>query len=375
VSALVAVRSPARAEPQLTVDLDAIARNTRQLRSLLRGEMMAVVKADGFGHGAVAVARAALANGATSLGVATIAEALHLRAEGMAAPVLSWLNPPGAHVESAIRHDVDLAVPSLPHLAAIAAAARRVGRRARVHVHVDVGMNRDGADRADWVALARASRTAEARGELTVVGAMAHLPCADQPGHPSTAAGRRAFLSAVAVMRGAGLRPATLHLAATAAALAEPDTHFDMCRIGAGLYGIGPALAPALTLAAPVVSVRDVPRNTPVGYGHSWVTERATRLALVPLGYGDGLPRVASGVANVLVQGRRRSIAGLISMDQLVIDVGDLPVFPGDEVALFGPGTSGEPTITEWAQWAQTIPHEIMTGLGARIGRSYVGAP
>ena len=375
MSALLAARSTAKTHPHLTIDLRAIARNTTTIGSLLRGEMMAVVKADGFGHGAVQVARTVLANGATSLGVATIAEALQLRSAGISLPVLSWLNSPDADVESAIRRRVDLAVPSLQHLSGIAAAARRVARKARVHLHVDAGMNRDGADRAEWGALARASRAAELRGDVAVVGVMAHLPCADLPGHPSTAAGRRSFLDAVTVMRAAGLRPGTLHLAATAAALSEPDTHFDLARIGAGLYGIGPHLTPALTLAAPVVSVRDVPPTTAVGYGLGWVTDRATRLALVPVGYGDGLPRVASGVAEVLVQGRRRPIAGVISMDQLVIDVGDLPVQPGDEVTLFGPGTSGEPTIADWAQWAQTIPHEIMTGLGARIDRAYVGAP
>ena len=373
MSAIVVPRPTARATPLLTVDLDAIASNTRVIRSLIRGEMMAVVKADGFGHGAVPVARAALANGATSLGVATVGEALQLRSAGIDVPVLSWLNAPDADFESAIRAGVDLAVPSIQHLAEVVDAARVMGRRARVHLHVDAGMNRDGADRAEWPALARASRAAELRGELTVVGVMSHLPCADQPGHPSTQAGRSAFLDAVAEIRDAGIRPRTLHLAATAAALSEPGTHFDLCRVGAGLYGIGAGLTPALTLAAPVASVRDILRNTPVGYGHSWVSDRATRLALVPLGYGDGVPRVATATAEVLVHGRRRPLAGVISMDQLVVDVGDLPVRPGDEVALFGPGTSGEPTIADWSRWAQTIPHEIMTGLGARIGRVYAG--
>jgi alanine racemase len=203
---------------------------------------------------------------------------------------------------------------------------------------------------------------------------MSHLPCADQPRHPSTAAGRAAFIEGVAVVRGAGLRPRTLHLAATAAALGAPETHFDQCRIGAGLYGIGAGLRPALTLSAPITGVRDVAAGTGVGYGHTWVADRPTRLALVPLGYGDGVPRLAGSAAEVSIHGRRRPVAGTISMDQLVVDVGDLAVRLGDEAVLFGPGDHGEPTIADWSDWSLTIPHEIMTGLGARISRVYGGA-
>jgi alanine racemase len=369
-----ATRSTRSAAPQLTIDLDAIASNVRTMSRIVPGELMAVVKADGFGHGAATVARTALGNGATSLGVATIDEALALRREGFTAPILSWLNPVDADFEAAVRSGVDVTAPSLQHLASIASAARRAGRAARVHVQVDTGMARDGAARTEWFALSAASRTAELRGQVRVVGVMGHLPCAEMPGHPSTAAGRRQFLDAVDVVRGAGLRPTTLHLAATAAALGAPETHFDLCRIGAGLYGIGEGLRPALTLTAPIVMVREVAAGTRVGYGHTWVAERATRLALVPLGYGDGLPRVSGASAEVWVQGARRPLAGTISMDQLVVDVGDLPVVPGDTVTIFGPGDSGEPTVAEWSAWSQTVPHEIMTGLGARITRTHGGA-
>jgi alanine racemase len=365
------VLAPPRSAPRLSVDLGAVAANVRTFTETVDGSIMAVVKADGFGHGAVPIARTALEHGATSLGVATIAEALHLRLAGIQAPVLSWLNPAGADYESAVRQRIQLAAPSLEHLRSIAAVARRAGRPAAVHLHVDTGMARDGAPPDEWFALARLARRLELRGELGVIGMMSHLPCADQPRHPSTTAGRAAFLEAVAVARGAGLRPRTLHLAATAAALGAPETHFDLCRIGAGLYGIGSGLRPALTLSAPVTGVRDVPTGTGVGYGHTWFSDGPTRLALLPLGYADGVPRVAGPRAEVLVHGRRRRIAGAVSMDQLVVDVGELPVRLGDRVTLFGPGDDGEPTIGDWSEWSLTIPHEIMTGLGARLSRNY----
>lgn len=373
MSALTAVRAESVPAPRLTVDLDAVAANVRTFAGAVDGAIMAVVKADGFGHGAVPIARTALAHGATSLGVATLAEAAQLRLAGIDAPILSWLNPAGAEYAGAVRQNIQLAVPSLEHLHSVALGARRVGRRARVHLHVDTGMSRDGASRDEWFGLARLARRLELRGEIEVVAVMSHLPCADQPGHPSTSAGREAFVDAATVVRSAGLRPRTLHLAATAAALGSPETHFDLCRIGAGLYGIGAGLRPTLTLSAPVTGVRDIRAGTGVGYGHTWVAERPTRLALVPLGYGDGVPRVAASRAEVLVHGRRRRIVGAISMDQLVVDVGELPVRIGDQVTLFGSGGKGEPTIADWSAWSLTIPHEIMTGLGARVSRIYGG--
>lgn len=372
--------------PRLDVDLSAIAHNTRTIAD--RTNLMAVVKADGFGHGAADVASTALANGATSLGVATIDEALALHAAlasgapstGSTArvptprvPILAWLTSPSADFESAIRAGIHLAIPSTDHLAAITAARRRTLGTAHVHLHVDTGMARDGAPREHWLALAAAARRAERRGDIVVAGLMSHLARAGEPGHPATAAAIAAFREAETVVRSVGLRPRIRHLAATAAAITEPTIRFDLCRVGAGLYGIAPrdhGLREALTLTAPVVTVRDVPARTPVGYGHTYVTDRTTRLALVPLGYGDGIPRLASAHAEVLVRRRRVPLAGTISMDQLVIDVGDLGVEPGEAVTVFGPGDDGEPTVAEWARWAQTIPHEIMTGLGGRIPRS-----
>ncbi|MBI2244331.1 MAG: alanine racemase [Nocardioides sp.] len=361
------------AGPRLDIDLAAVAHNTRLLAGRATGELMAVVKADGFGHGAVELARTALANGATWLGVTTIDEALALRAAGLTAPLLSWLNPVDADLAAAVRAGVDLGVPGLPHLDAMTAA-----RGARVHLHVDAGMARDGAAPATWGQLCRAARRAEQRGEIQVVGVMGHLGCAEDPADECNALGRTRFAWALETARAAGLRPAHRHLAATAATLADPRSHHTMSRVGAGLVGIDPSrttrLRPALTLIAPVVQVRRVRGGTPVGYGHAYRTSAATHLGLVPLGYADGLPRLASGRAEVLVRGRRRPVVGRISMDQLVVDLGERPVDVGEAVTVFGPGDAGEPTVAEWAAWSETIEHEIVTGIGARVPRR-IGRP
>jgi alanine racemase len=376
-------RTPCRSaaggdHPVLTIDLDSVAANARLFAAHASGELMAVIKADGFGHGAVAVAETALANGATWLGVATLDEALVLRRSGLTAPVLSWLNTLGSGFEEAIAHGIDLAVPSREHLSAIGVAAAAVGRPARVHLQVDCGMARDGAPRHGWTALCASAKRAENQGLVRVVGVMGHLGCAADPADECNARGRRTFADAVRVAVLRGLRPAHRHLAATAATLHDPLSHHTICRVGAGLVGIDPSgstsLAAALTLQASVVSVREVVSGTPVGYDHGWRAPSKTRLALVPLGYADGVPRSASNRAQMFVRGRRCPVAGLISMDQSVIDVGHLDVAPGDTVTVFGPGASGEPTVREWAGWAGTIEHEIVTGIGPRVARRPRGA-
>ncbi|RJQ84225.1 alanine racemase [Amycolatopsis panacis] len=356
-------------EPTLEIDLSAIAANTRRFAAATQGEVMAVVKADGFGHGLGDVARVALTNGASWLGVTSIAEGVAVRATGLTAPVLSWLNPVEVDVETACRNRLDLAVPSVGHLDAIVAA----GCPMRIHLQLDTGLARDGAAPEEWLELVAAARRAEAAGQITVVGVMGHLPAADRPGHPANAEGRLALQCGAELAVRAGLRPVVRHLAATAATLTDPSTHLDLVRIGVGLIGIDPSgstrLRSALRLVAPVVQVRRVPAGTGVGYGHTYVTDRPTTLALLPIGYADGLPRAASGRAEVLVAGRRRPVTGLISMDQTVVDLGDDPVEQGSEAVVFGPGDEGEPAAGEWAEWAGTIPHEIVTGIGPRVQR------
>ena len=355
------------AGPHLEVDLDAVAANVELLARRATGELMAVVKADGFGHGATDVARTALAHGATRLGVASLAEAFALRADGIDAPLLSWLNPVDADFASAVVLDVDVAVPGREHLDAITRSAPG----AAVHLHLDTGLARDGAAPSQWADLCRAARLGERRGSIRVVGVMGHLACADVPDDPANAIGRARFAWGVETARAAGLRPVHRHLAATAATLTDPLSHHTLCRVGAGLVGIDPSgstrLHPALRLTAPLVSVRRVNAGTPSGYGHTWTAPGSTQLGLVPLGYADGLPRAASGRAEVLVRGRRRPLVGRISMDMAVVDLGGDGAEPGDLVTVFGPGLDGEPTTAEWAAWAGTIEHEIVTGLGGRV--------
>lgn len=359
--------------PLLTVDPAAIAANTRLLASRTDAAVMAVVKADGFGHGALTAARAALAGGASWLGVTSLAEAHELRDAGLDAPLLSWLNPVDADWSGAVADGIDVAVPSLAHLEAVVRDAGISGTPARVHLHLDTGLARDGAEPETWAALCRLARRAEQCGRVRVVGVMGHLPCADLPGDRANQVARTRFAWGVEVARAAGLRPAHRHLAATSAVLTDPQSHHTMVRIGAGLFGIDPSgttgLAGALTLTAPLVSVRRVRGGTGVGYGHSWSTPGTTTLGLLALGYADGLPRVASGRAEVLVRGRRRPLVGRISMDQVVVDLGDEPAQTGELVTVLGPGAHGEPTVAEWAGWSDTLPHEIMTGFGPRLDR------
>lgn len=334
---------------------------------------MAVVKADGFGHGMADVATAALAGGASRLGVTSIEEASHLRHCGFTERILSWLNPVDAAFGTAIEQGIELAVPSHQHLAAIVA----IGVTATIHLQLDTGMARDGAAPGEWASLCRAARRAELSGLVQVVGVMGHLPCAAVPGDPANERGRNRFAWGLQVARVAGLRPSDRHLAATAATLTDPLSRHTMSRVGAGLVGIDESrstrLSFAQTLIAPIVSVREVEAGTPVGYGHTWRAPCRTRLGLIPLGYADGLPRIASNRAEVVVQGTRRPLVGRISMDSAVVDLGpDMSTCPaqvGDTVTVFGPGDRGEPTVADWARWAETLAHEIVTGFGPRIKR------
>ncbi|SFK14095.1 alanine racemase [Cellulomonas sp. KH9] len=375
----------ARTRPVLTVRLDAVAHNARVLAGSAR-RLMAVVKADGFGLGAEAVARTALAHGASALGVATLTEAAELRLAGLTAPLLAWLTAPGDDLSDAVLHGVDVAVPGVTHLRAAASAARRLGRVVRVHLYLDCGAARDGCPPELWPALCAAARRAELDGTVRVVGVMGHLPCAASLDPAGNAAARARFVRGVRHAHAAGLRPRLRHLGATAAVLGLPDTVFDLSRVGAGLVGIDPTgrypvLRGAARVTAPVVQVRDVGAGVGVGYDHTYRTPAPTRLALLPLGYADGLPVAASGRAEVLVHGRRRPLVGRVSMDQVVVDVGDLPVRLGDVVTVVGTGDDDPtadgapaPTLTEWAAWAGTLPHELLTGLGRRLVRRTVPA-
>ena len=379
------MNAPAARVPraEVVVDLDAIAANTAVLRERVARPLMAVVKADGYGHGLVPAARAVLAGGADSLGVAVLGEALALRAAGITAPLLAWLHGPGTDYAAALTADVEVSVNADWALTEVVAAARATGRTARVHLKADTGLCRAGATPAEWPELIAAAARAQADGEIEVVGLWSHMIYADAPTHPSITAQVAVFEEAVALGRRAGLTDARLHLANSAATVALPGTWYDFVRPGVALYGLDPlggndptahGLRPAMTVQAAVALTKRVPAGSGVSYGHTYFTDRETTLALVPVGYADGVPRAAGNRAPVLAAGAQRIIAGRVCMDQFVLDVGDAAIAPGDEVVLWGPGDRGEPTAQRWADAVDTIHYEMVTRIGGRFGRRYVGS-
>lgn len=362
------------------VDLSAIAHNIGVLREHASGaEVMAVVKADGYGHGMVESARACLQAGATRLGAALVSEAVALREAGFTVPILAWIITPGESLDAAAEHGIELSAGSTVILDRIADAARRTGRTVRVHLKVDTGISRGGAPLAAWPELLDRAAALRAEGVIEVTGLWSHFACADIPGHPSIAAQLDAFDEAVtqADKKGVGA-DAIRHFANSAAVLTIPRARYDMVRPGIAIYGLSPipelgdfGLRPAMTLVARVALAKRVPPGSGVSYAHLYVTDRETTLGLVPLGYADGVMRGLSNRGEVFAAGRRRRIAGRVCMDQFVIDVGDDPLAAGDEVILFGPGDHGEPTAQEWADSLGTITHEIVTRIGSRVPRVY----
>lgn len=358
--------------PELVVHDDAVRANTAWFAARTGGRLMAVLKADSFGHGSVA--RSVVEAGATAIGVTSVTEALTVREAVPDVPVLSWLNPLDADFEAAVRADVDLAVSGPELLDRVSRAAAAVATCARIHLYIDLGMSRDGADPATWPALCEAAELLERHGTVRVVGIMGHMSCADRPDDPQNDRERLLFANAVRTARRRGLARFTTHLAATAATITGVGAGHGTHRIGAGLFGIDPsstsdALHPTLSLTAPVVASRTVHAGAGIGYGHDHVADRATNLALLPLGYADGLPRAASEQAEVQVRGRRRPVVGRFSMDMIVVDTGEDRLHLGETVTVFGRGTTGEPTVADWARWAGTIEHEIVTRVGSRVAR------
>ncbi|MEZ0362337.1 alanine racemase [Mycobacterium sp. pUA109] len=368
---------------EAVVDLGAIAHNVAVLREHAgSAQVMAVVKADGYGHGAVPVARAALAAGAAELGVATIGEALELRAGGIGAPVLAWLHRPGTDFAPALTADVGIAVSSLRQLSELLDAVRRTGITAAVTVKVDTGLNRNGIDAALYPALADALLRAQAEGMVRVHGLMSHMVHADRPEHPFIDLQAQRFSELLTQSRARGLRYQVAHLSNSAATLTRPDLCYDLVRPGIAVYGLSPipergqlGLIPAMTLKCPVALIKSIRAGDGVSYGHDWVAERDTTVALLPIGYADGVFRPLSGRFEVLINGRRRRSVGRVCMDQFVVDLGPSPVDvgEGDEAILFGPGTQGEPTAQDWADVLGSIHYEVVTSPRGRVTRTYRG--
>jgi alanine racemase len=375
----------AQVRGEAVIDTDAIAANTRLLLARMRehnpvANLMAVVKADGYGHGGVESAYAALRGGASSLGVATPTEALELRAAGITAPVLAWLWPAGEDIRPAVAAGVELGISSLAHLDAVIAAGAAFGpAMPTVQLKIDTGLGRNGVGPVELAPMLDALAAAQRGSRVRVAGLMSHLASADVPGDPSVVEQTAIFRDVIDLAEQAGIRAATRHLANTPAVLDHPATYFDLGRCGIGIYGLNPvatpvALRPAMTLRGTVALTKRVPAGYGVSYGLTYRTTADTTLALVPLGYADGIPRAASSVGEVLLGGKRRRIAGRVAMDQVVVDCGDDFVTAGAEVIIFGPGDQGEPTADDWAAACGTIGYEIVTRIGPRVPRRYMGS-
>lgn len=376
----------------VTVDLAAISDNVRVLRERAGGaELMAVVKADAYGHGLVPSARAALAGGACALGVAQPSEALALRAAGVRAPVLTWLVAPGTDLTPLVEAGVEVAASAPWVLDELAAAARATGVEAVCQLKVDTGLGRNGAfglpvsegRRTDWGELVDRAAALQAEGAVRPRGVFTHFSYADAPTHPTVRGQQDVFADAVRVAEQAGLQLEVRHMSNSAATLTTPGATWDMVRPGLSVFGLSPVpdlgtaadfgLRPAMRATARAAVTKRVPGGQGVSYGHTYLTTGETTLVDVPLGYADGIPRHASGTGPVQIRGQRFTVSGRVCMDQFVVDVGDLPVEPGEEVVLFGTGEDGEPTAQDWADAAGTISYEIVTRFGPRVPRVYVG--
>lgn len=367
-------------ERRAVIDLANIRENVKRVGELVApAAIMGVVKADGYGHGAIAVGRAAVQAGATWLGCAHVTEALKIRDAGIEVPMLAWLHTLDTPFAQAITANIDLAVSGweLDH---VARAAQEAAQPARVHLKIDTGLGRNGSAPADWETLLGRASSYQDEGLLRVVGVFSHLAVADEPERPETDEQLEAFNQAVALAEDAGFDLEVRHIANTPAILSRPDSHYDLVRLGLGMYGMSPfvgeeperyGLRPAMTLTSRIANVKKVPASSGVGYGLRYHTSVETYLGLVPMGYADGIPRSALN-APVSINGKTYLVRGTIAMDQFVVDLGpdiDVEATLDSEVILFG---QGGPSVTEWADAAGTINYEIATRISPRVPRRCV---
>jgi len=357
------------------IDLNALRANLARVKGESNAELLAVVKADAYGHGLVPVAKAALDAGASWLGVALVEEARALRAAAVTAPLIAWLTPISEDFDAAIEANIDLAVPSLAHLVVIEEAGRRVGKKPRVHIEIDTGMTRGGLldEWQDFLAVI-------AGADVDVVGAWTHFARADEPAEGFTDIQIERFEKALGQLRAVGVNPSIIHLANSAASLNKLGTHRDLIRVGISMYGLSPdvaqmgtsstlGLTPIMTLKAKLHLVKSVPAGSSVGYGGTAVTTRDTKIGIVAMGYSDGIPRNTTSNAGVSFKGQRAPILGRVSMDQFVVDLGiTSEAVTGDEVTVFG---ADGYSVDEWAAASNTINYEIVTRIAARVPRIY----
>lgn len=368
------------------VDLGAVTANVESLRSLVGpAQFCAVVKADGYGHGATRVAQAALRGGADLLGVALVAEGAELRAAGIEATILVLSQASPDELDELVAHDLDATVYTGAGLEGLVAAAHRARRGADravpVHLKVDTGMHRVGAAPDEVVGL---SRSIDQAPGLRLASVFTHCAVADEPNNAFTAEQVRRYRAVLADLDAAGIAVPLRHAANTAGAIAHPDARFDLVRCGIGIYGLDPSpelagravLRPAMSLRSRVSHVKRVAGGEGISYGLRYRPEHETTIATVPLGYADGVPRrLSSNGAEVLVGGRRRPIAGTITMDQFMVDCGDDSVAVGDDVVLLGDQGAEHIGADEWADRLGTIGYEIVCGIGPRVPRRYLEEP
>jgi alanine racemase len=363
---------------KLVIDLNAVAANLNAMRALhgTTKKVMGVVKANAYGHGMIAVSHRLEAEGIDYLGVADVAEALAIRAAGITTPVLAWLHDPADDFAAAVRAQIDLGVSNLEQLRRVADAAAKIGSPARVHLKVDTGLGRNGATLADWPALVHQTLAEIEAGRVRAVGCFSHLSSTSE-GEDRKQIER--FNRALEEATAAGLEFELRHLTASDGSLSYQDAHFDMIRVGIALYGLSPfsdnraaefALTPAMCAESTVVQTKRVNAGEGVSYGYLHRTAAETTLALIPVGYAEGLPRNATGNAQVCINGKLYKILSRVAMDQFVIDVGDDAVVPGDRVVIFG---DCGPTADDFASACDTINYEIVTRIGGRFERVYVG--
>ncbi|OOK83363.1 alanine racemase [Mycobacterium kansasii] len=321
--------------------------------------------------------------GAAELGVATVDEALALRADGITAPVLAWLHPPGIDFGPALVADVEIAVSSTRQLDELLDAVARTGRTATVSVKVDTGLNRNGVPPALYPEMLARLRQAAAEHAIRLRGLMSHLVYADAPQQPINDIQAQRFRDMLSYAREEGVTFEVAHLSNSSATMARPDLTLDLVRPGIAVYGLSPVpergemgLVPAMTVKCAVALIKSVPAGEGVSYGHTWIAPHDTTVALLPIGYADGVFRSLGGRLEVLINGRRRPGVGRICMDQFVVDLGPGPVdvAEGDEAILFGPGARGEPTAQDWADLVGTIHYEVVTSPRGRISRTYLEA-
>ena len=359
------------------VDLAAISANIKLIQSTCSVPVMAVVKADAYGHGLIPVAKAAISAGATWLGVALPEEAIALRKAGITAPILAWLASPGAPFNELIAHDIDIAIPSIAIFTEVLAAANALKKKAHIHIEVDTGMSRGGF-RDEWNTFLERSDLRD----VEVIGIFSHFARADEADSDFNLQQKKRFAEMVTELGARGISPQIQHLANSAAALQDQDARMGMVRIGIAMYGLSPdyermgsskslKLQPAMCLEARLHLVKEVEAGSSVGYGSGAQTTRKTKLGVVAMGYADGIPRMAKN-AGIFIDGKRAPLIGRVSMDQFVVDLGpDSTVKGGEWVCIFGNGNSGEYTADDWAAAVSSINYEIVTRIGPRVPRIY----